>query len=71
MGEDVPVLVTSSATRQGLDELARELLRRVPPAEPEREEAAGEDEVAEFQVFRPGGAAAPSRSSASTTAGSA
>ena len=31
---DVPVLVTSSATGQGLDELAVELLRRVPVAEP-------------------------------------
>jgi GTPase len=51
--EDVPVLVTSSATRQGLDELARELLRRVPAAEPVALEAAGEDEVAEFRVFRP------------------
>jgi GTP-binding protein len=49
---DIPVLVTSSATRAGLDELARELLRRVPMAEP-LVEAAGEDEVAEFQVFRP------------------
>jgi GTPase len=51
---DAPVLVTSSATRQGLDELARELLRRVPVEEP----PAGDDpthpsEVAEFQVFRP------------------
>ena len=54
---DVPVLVTSSATRQGLDELARELLRRVP-----MEGAAFTDDerdpshpsgVAEFQVFRP------------------
>jgi GTP-binding protein len=53
VGEDVPVLVTSSATRQGLDELARELLRRVPAAEPVAFEAAGEDEVAEFRVFRP------------------
>jgi GTP-binding protein len=53
MGEDVPVIVTSSATRQGLDELARELLRRVPPAEPVTLEAAGEDEVAEFKLFRP------------------
>ena len=55
LGEEVPVIVTSSATRQGLDELARELLRRVPAAEPlaEAGEAAGEDEVAEFQVFRP------------------
>jgi GTP-binding protein len=53
MGEDVPVIVTSSATRQGLDDLARELLRRVPPAEPVALEAAGEDEVAEFKLFRP------------------
>ncbi|HEV2787414.1 MAG TPA: Obg family GTPase CgtA, partial [Solirubrobacteraceae bacterium] len=49
---DAPVLVTSSATRLGLDELARELLRRVPVAEPVPA-AGGEDEVAEFQVFRP------------------
>src|SRR5215217_2127428 len=39
---DVPVLVTSSATRQGLDDLARELLRRVPVAEPVADELAGE-----------------------------
>jgi GTP-binding protein len=48
----VPVIVTSSATGQGLDELRRALLRSVPVAEPVPE-AAGEDEVAEFQVFRP------------------
>jgi GTP-binding protein len=30
MGEEVPVILTSSATRQGLDELATELLRTVP-----------------------------------------
>jgi GTP-binding protein len=53
VGDEVPVFVTSSATRQGLDVLARELLRRVPPAEPVAHEAAGEDEVAEFKVFRP------------------
>jgi GTPase len=46
------VIVTSSATRQGLDELERELLRRVPVAEPAAA-AAGEDELAEFKVFRP------------------
>src|SRR4051794_20808576 len=53
--EGVPVLVTSSATRQGLDELARELLRRVPVQEPGAAdpEVTGEDDVAEFQVFRP------------------
>src|SRR5687768_4654456 len=48
----VPVVVTSSATGQGLDALRVELLRRVPLAEPVAE-GAGEDEVAEFQVFRP------------------
>jgi GTPase len=53
-GEDVPVIVTSSATRQGLDELTRELLRRVPAAVPVEQQAAGEDEVAEFKLFRPG-----------------
>ena len=53
IGPGAPVLVTSSATRQGLDALRRELLRRVPVAEPVALEAAGEDEVAEFKVFRP------------------
>jgi GTP-binding protein len=54
LGPEVPVIVTSSATGEGLDELARELLRRVPVPEPEPEEtAAGEDGVAEFRVFRP------------------
>jgi GTP-binding protein len=48
----VPVLVTSAATGQGLDTLRTELLRRVPLAEPV-DEGAGEDDVAEFQVFRP------------------
>ncbi|HWM12404.1 MAG TPA: Obg family GTPase CgtA, partial [Solirubrobacteraceae bacterium] len=48
----VPVLVTSSATGHGLDALTVELLRRVPLAEPVAE-GAGEDGVAEFQVFRP------------------
>jgi GTPase len=49
---DVPVVVTSAATGRGLDELRRALLRSVPVAEPVPE-APGEDEVAEFQVFRP------------------
>ena len=31
---DVPVLITSSATREGLDDLATELLRRVPGRRP-------------------------------------
>src|ERR671925_1760732 len=49
---DGPVVVTSAATGRGLDELRRALLRSVPVEEPVAE-AAGEDEVAEFQVFRP------------------
>ena len=48
----VAVVVTSSATGAGLEELRRELLRRVPVAEPVAE-AVGEDEQAEFRVFRP------------------
>ena len=51
-GSGVPVVVTSAATGQGLDDLRRLLLRLVPPADPV-DAAAGEDEVAEFQVFRP------------------
>jgi GTPase len=49
LGEDVPVLVTSSATGAGVDELARELLRRVPVAEPATEVEA----LAEHRVYRP------------------
>jgi GTPase len=48
----VPVVITSAATGRGLDEVSRELLRRVPVAEPVPD-TAGEDEVAEFEVFRP------------------
>ncbi len=48
----VPVVVTSAVTGAGLDELRRLLLRIVPPVEP-LDAAAAEDEVAEFQVFRP------------------
>jgi GTPase len=54
LGEDVPVMVTSSATREGLDELARELLRRVPMQAPRpADELASEEELAEHRVFRP------------------
>ena len=49
---DVPVLVTSSATREGLDALATELLRRVPVADPVPLEH-GADELAEYRVYRP------------------
>src|SRR6188472_2736623 len=47
-----PVIVTSSATSIGLNELRGELLERVPVAPPVGE-VAGEDEVAGFPVFRP------------------
>ena len=58
---EVPVLITSSATGEGLEELARELFRRVPVAEPAPAEAlvVGGEAVAalaEHQVFRPAGA---------------
>ena len=51
LGEDVPVLLTSSATGAGLEDLRRALLERVPLASPaEVPEVAG---LAEHQVFRP------------------
>jgi len=55
LAEDVAVLVTSSATREGLDELAVELLRRVPVLAPAPVEA-GVDELAEYRVYRPAAA---------------
>jgi GTP-binding protein len=62
LGPEVPVLVTSSATRLGLAELSVELLRRIPSApEPslgEGEQAAVEEqELVEHMVFRPAGSA--------------
>jgi len=54
LGEDVPVLLTSSATRLGLDALAAELLRRVPLEAPRPADAlAAEEELAEHRTFRP------------------
>ncbi|MGH2858981.1 MAG: GTPase ObgE [Solirubrobacteraceae bacterium] len=63
LGDEVPVLVTSSVTRAGLPELAAELIRRVPaePAAGPGEPAAPVqtlDDLAEHRVFRP----APRRS---------
>jgi GTPase len=56
LGEDVPVLVTSSVTRAGLDELAAEVVRRVPET-PVAATVSDEPELvvdlAEHQVFRP------------------
>jgi GTP-binding protein len=54
LGPDVPVLITSSATGRGLDELGRELFRRVPVQPPAPiEELAAEEDLAEHRVFRP------------------
>jgi GTP-binding protein len=53
LGPELPVLVTSSATRLGIDELRAELLRRVP-ALPLPAAAPDESELAEHRVFRPG-----------------
>jgi GTPase len=60
LGPDVPVIVTSAVARVGLDELAAELLRRVPPRDEtvEVEELAGAADgqaLAEHRVFRPAG----------------
>jgi GTP-binding protein len=57
LGEDVPVILTSSVTRAGLDLLATELIRRVPPAvavlEADSVPAGAVGEMAEHRVFRP------------------
>jgi GTP-binding protein len=54
LGPGVPVLVTSSATGAGLDELRRELLHHVPVLPAAAAEAAPVlDELAEHRVFRP------------------
>ena len=56
VGEDVPVLVTSAATGQGLDELRGELFRMVPEtATAPAEELAEVEALAEHQIFRPAG----------------
>ncbi len=54
LGEEIPVLVTSSATGEGLDALAAELLHRVPIVAPvARAPAALDEPLAEHKVFRP------------------
>src|SRR4051812_24469785 len=54
LGDDVPVIVTSSATRVGLDELPAELLHRVPLEAPRAGDALPtEEELAEHRTFRP------------------
>jgi GTP-binding protein len=57
LGDHVPVLVTSAVSRVGLDQLAAELVRRVPETALPDEAAGGEAELdgalAEHRVFRP------------------
>jgi GTP-binding protein len=65
LGEEVPVLVTSSATRAGLQELGAQMLRLVPAASPASTETLLRDaaqvsngtpldELAEHRTYRPG-----------------
>ena len=51
LGEEVPVIVTSSATGEGLDTLRKALLERVPLAS--QAEVPELEGLAEHQVFRP------------------
>jgi GTP-binding protein len=63
LGPDVPVLLTSSVTGIGIDELARQLMYRVPVRDPDDAESeasltAGrrpddDTELAEHRVYRP------------------
>jgi GTP-binding protein len=55
LGPEVPVILTSSVTHQGLDALALELLHRVPERAPavETDQAPPVTELAEHRVFRP------------------
>jgi GTP-binding protein len=54
LGEGVPVVVTSSATASGLDELGTLLARSVPALPAAEPAAPGEEELAEHMTFRPG-----------------
>src|SRR3954466_12138878 len=54
LGGDVPAIVTSAVTRAGLDQLAGELLHRVPLEAPRPAgELADAGELAEHRTFRP------------------
>ncbi|MEI2703525.1 MAG: GTPase ObgE [Baekduia sp.] len=59
--ERTAVIVTSSATGAGLDELRVAILRAVPPLDPEAVGASGAGELAEHHVFRPGAQARAER----------
>ena len=52
LGPDVPVIVTSSATGEGLDTLAAQLLHSVPLT-PVRAQAVPDEPLAEHRIFRP------------------
>jgi GTPase len=56
LGSEVPVLLTSSATRQGLEELATLLVRRVPLDAPPPQLIPELADLPEHRVFRPLGA---------------
>jgi GTP-binding protein len=63
LGPDVPVIATSSATGAGVEQLAAELLRRIPALEAVAGDGragagapAEEQELVEHMVFRPGAA---------------
>ena len=54
LGDELPVVLTSSATRAGLGELSSLLLRSVPVQAPAgKDDLAGYEELAEHRVFRP------------------
>jgi GTPase len=57
LGDEVPVILTSSVTRAGLDQLAVELVRRIPEDRDWATSADGgealPEELAEHRVFRP------------------
>jgi GTP-binding protein len=56
LGGEVPVILTSAVSGEGLTDLSRELLRRVPPL-PQREQTLPEDRngepLAEHRTYRP------------------
>ncbi|MDQ5807174.1 MAG: GTPase ObgE [Actinomycetota bacterium] len=53
LGDEVPVILTSSATGQGLDELKAELLRKVPVEHAADDAHVDVEPLAEHRVFRP------------------
>jgi GTP-binding protein len=59
LGPEVPVIVTSAVTGQGVPELGRELLRRVPPLPQPAQPVPGDgaarngEQLAEHRTYRP------------------